>query len=526
MGALTRLLFANTEKRALDENSAGALLRLLRSGDGEPMTPSTAMQIASVYACVRVIATNLATVPLVLMRRDGNRRELAEAHPLYRLLRWMPNAEMTSIQMRMALGVHLALYGNAYAQIVFDSGGRVRELWPLRPDRVSLERTQSGALIYRYARPDGGVDFLSKNEMLHIAHMSLDGQIGMSPIALARRAFDTKARMEEYGAAFWQNDASPGIVLRYPGNLNAERVGALRRAWEDWHRGPSAAGRTAVLDGGVEITTLSIPQTDAQFLESQKFTRQEIAALFGVPAHMINDLDRATFSNIEEQAQEFVDYTLMPYIEGWQQAIYRDLLSEDERRQGYYAHFRTQALLRGKHIDRAQYYTAMQQVGAMSPNDIRQLEDLNPIEGGDLYLVPLNMTPVQDAVKEETSPTPPVQNDEGSGQEDESVAARSWLDVLLADVERRLRARIANDVRQAGAKVLRADGKSGLNEWGEMRMHEWRAAGEAMLQPLANDAERGGLVGSSATIFAAVNVMEWVAAAYQAAVRELVADGK
>ncbi len=397
MSIIARLFSGKQQQRGVD---FGDLLRALRNktpGSIEPTTPASAMQIAAVYACVRVIATNIASLPLVLMRRDGDRRDVAENHPLHDLLRWSPNPEMTSIQFRMALGVHLALYGNAYAQIIYSNSGQVRELWPLRPDRIVMERAADGALLYRYSRPDGGVDMLPRQEIMHIAHMSYDGQIGLSPISLARRAFDLKARMEEYGASFWQNDASPGIVLRYPGTLNAERIGALRKSWEDRHRGPGAAGRTAVLDGGVEITTLSIPQTDAQFLESQKFTRQEIAALFGVPAHMINDLDRATFSNIEEQAQEFVDYTLMPYIEGWQQAIRRDLLTPAERAAGYYAHFRTQALLRGKHTDRAQYYTAMQQVGAMSPNDIRQLEDMNPVDGGDIYLVPLNMTNVQTA---------------------------------------------------------------------------------------------------------------------------------
>ncbi|MBO9321647.1 MAG: phage portal protein [Roseiflexus sp.] len=508
MGVLTRIFFG-AESRTLDLTSFGELVRALRTGTGvvETTSPATAMQIAAVYACVRVIATNIATLPLVLMRRNGNRREVVEDHPLARILRWTPNPEMTSIQFRMALGVHLALYGNAYAQIVFDGGGRVRELWPLRPDRMSLERTRSGELIYQYSRSDGGVDMLTKREVMHIAHMSFDGLIGLSPIALARRAFDTKARMEEYSASFWQNDASPGIVLRYPGTLNAERISALRKAWEDRHRGPGAAGRTAVLDGGVEITTLSIPQTDAQFLESQKFTRQEIAALFGVPAHMINDLDRATFSNIEEQAQEFVDYTLMPYIEGWQQAIYRDLLTEEERRAGYYAHFRTQALLRGKHIDRAQYYSTMQQIGAMSPNDIRQLEDMNPIDGGDIYLVPLNMTTVQKTQDEENAL-------------DSDAVARGWLEVMLADVARRLRARITNDVRQGGGKALRTGGRLALSEWSKAKMYEWRQAGEGMLMALVNDAVDKGLM-SAEEVFTMAEIEDWITTAYQNAVKEL-----
>jgi HK97 family phage portal protein len=516
MGALTRwFLPTRQERRSLDTS----LLRTLRTGEVGATTPSTAMQIAAVYACVRVIATNIATLPLVLMQRSGDRRTVAGGHPLYNVLRYQPNPEMTSIQLRMALGVHLALYGNAYAQIVIGRGGRVRELWPLRPDRIQIERTEAGALIYRYTQPDGGIAYLPKGEVMHIAHMSFDGQVGLSPITMARRAFDTKVRMEEYGAAFWQNDASPGIVLSYPGSLNPDKVGALRRAWDDRHRGPGAAGRTAVLDGGVEVTTLSIPQTDAQFLESQKFTRQEIAALFGVPAHMINDLDRATFSNIEEQAQEFVDYTLMPYIEGWQQAIHRDLLTPDEREAGYYGHFRTQALLRGKHIDRAQYYTAMQQVGAMSPNDIRQLEDMNPVEGGDVYLVPLNMAPVQDAGNASNVTSQASQDGEGPPDEDTrralleqaglgAAVTNAWVE----DARVRLAARIGNDVRQAGAKALRQGGGLALSEWGESLQSEWRQAGEAMLARLRE-------VRPAAT----PDVGAWVASAYQAAVRELIA---
>lgn len=398
MGLLARLFTAPPAitKRSLDETTAGALLRALRGGgasDGDTTTPTSAMQIAAVYACVRVIATNIAALPLVLMQHEGGSRSPATSHPLYNLLHWLPNPEMTSIQFRMALGVHLALYGNAYAQIVHDRGGRVRELWPLRPDRITPDRGADGLLRYRYNHPASGDQLLAKSEVMHITHLSFDGQSGYSPIALARRTFDTKARMETYSAAFWQNDASPGVVLRHPARLTDKGYDRLRANWDGRHRGPGQAGKTAILEEGMDISTLSIPQTDAQFLESQKFTRQEIAALFGVPAHMINDLDRATFSNIEEMAQEFVDYTLMPYIEGWQQAIHRDLLTEPERTR-YYAHFRTQALLRGAHASRAQFYQSMQQIGAMSPNDIRGLEDLNPIADGDLYLVPLNMAPV------------------------------------------------------------------------------------------------------------------------------------
>jgi HK97 family phage portal protein len=525
MGTLTRIFAPNsTARRSLDSANPGAFLRALRGAtDADITTPTSAMQIAAVYACVRVIATNIAALPLVLMMHDGQQRTPATDHPLYSLLHWLPNPEMTSIQFRLALGVHLALYGNAYAQIVRDRGGRVRELWPLRPDRINTERAENGALVYRYNE-----HLLSKTEIFHITHLSFDGQTGYSPITLARRTLDTKARMEQYSANFWQNDAAPGVILRHPGTLTDQKFERIRSQWDDRHRGPSQAGRTAILEQGMDITTLSIPQTDAQFLESQKFSRQEIAALFGVPAHMINDLDRATFSNIEEMAQEFIDYTLMPYLEGFRQAIHRDLLTQPERDAGYYAHFRTQALLRGKHTDRAAYYQSMQQVGALSPNDIRQLEDMNPIAAGDIYLVPLNMTSVQDAGETEESPNPARQEgDPADPTHPDSETTRSnWLHLLLADVERRLRSRIANDVRQAGAKALRTGGRTALSDWGESQIHDWRQAGESMLKPLADDAELRNLVSSAATIYAAVNVGTWVSAAYQEAVQELIANGK
>jgi hypothetical protein len=230
---------------------------------------------------------------------------------------------------------------------------------------------------------------------------------------------------------------------------------------------------------------------------------------------MINDLDRATFSNIEEMAQEFVDYTLMPYIEGWQQAISRDLLTPTERGHGYYAHFRTQALLRGNHTSRAQFYQSLQQVGAMSPNDIRNLEDLNPIPNGDLYLAPLNMAPLAQMA----APNPDRQggahapNPDRQGGAELRMTNDELVDAWRADARQRLENRIANDVRQAGAKALRQGGRQALGEWGEAQMIEWRQAGEAMIAALrtAHQAVQADVGG-------------WVTAAYQTSVKELIAD--
>lgn len=394
MGTLARILFAGPNRRTLDTNTFAGLLKVLRgNSNSDPITPTSAMQIAAVYACVSVIAKNVATLPLVLMEYDGTVRQPATAHPLYNLLRYLPNPEMTSIQLRMCLMGHLVTHGNAYAQIIYDGAGRRRELWPLRPDRITIERDRNDGKHYRYEHPTKGSIPLAGWEVMHITGFGFDGEQGYSPIAMARRTFETKQRMEDYANNFWDNDASPGVVLRHPGRLTDKGYARLLKSWDDRHRGATNAGRTAILEEGMDLSTLSLPQSDAQFLESQKFTRQEIAALFGVPSHMINDLDRATFSNIEEQAQEFVDYTLMPYLELWQQAIYRDLLTPAERTR-YYAHHRTQALLRGNHTTRAQFYQSGLQWGWFSPNEVRNLEDLNPIDAGDGHYMPLNQAPL------------------------------------------------------------------------------------------------------------------------------------
>lgn len=490
MGILSSWLRA--ERRELDESSGWALItQALRSGGSSPVTPTSALQIAAVFSCVRVLAESFGQLPLELMERDGRNRAPATSHPLYWILHLSPNPEMTSAELRMTMMSHLATWGNAYAQIVYDRAGRRRELWPLRPDRIRPLRQPDGRLIYEYTGADGQLIVLDRTEILHVRGVSFDGIIGYSPIGLARRAFELKQQMEEFATAFWANDARPGVVLKHPKTLGPTAQENLRRSWEERHQGPNRANRPAILEEGMDISVIGMPQSDAQFLESQKFSRTEIASIFRVPPHMIGDLERATFSNIEEQAQEFVDYTLLPWVELWKQAIARDLLDANERKR-YYAHFRTQALLRGKHIDRAQFYSALQQIGAMSPNDIRELEDMNPIDGGDVYMVPLNLAPVQD-VGENVPP-------------DEQQLARAWLE----DVRVRLAARIANDVRQSGSKALRNGGPASLVAWGESMREQWQRAGLNMAERLT--ALSPGL---------AIDVAAWTDEAYHAAVEAL-----
>jgi HK97 family phage portal protein len=320
------------------------------------------------------------------------------------LLHDQPNPEMTSFVFRETLMAHLLIYGNAYAQIIRNGRGDVIGLYPLMPDKVRVDRDDRGRLIYRYSRYDEhnpnfkqqGEIILPMEQVLHIPGLGFDGLVGYSPIAMAKNAIGLAVACDEYGASFFANGAAPSAVLEHPGIIkNPERV---REAWQRAY-GSSNAHKTAILEEGMKYTPISIPNNEAQFLETRKFQIEEIARLYRVPLHMIGDLDHATFSNIEHLSLEFVKYTLDPWVVRWEQSIMRRLLSPEEKRT-YYVKFNLDGLLRGDYQSRMNGYAIGRQNGWMSANDIRELENLDRIpaeEGGDLYLINGNMLPLKDA---------------------------------------------------------------------------------------------------------------------------------
>lgn len=398
MGIISRFLEPTRRSSSAIFGDEGAFLRWLRGGDTR-VTPHNSLQIAAVLSCARVLAESVAMLPLELRVREGRGSRGATEHPLYPLLHDLPNPEMTSAEMRMTLMGHLATWGNAYGQKIPDRAGRWLEIWPLAPNRMERPaRGPNGGLLYPYTDADGQRRLLPAAEVLHIRGLSADGLVGYSPVALARRAFERKQAMEQYEQSFYENGAQPGSVLKTPNRLSDGAYARLLESWEERHKGPQNAHKMAILEEGLDVASLGVPQSDAQFLESQKLTRAEIAALFRVPSHMINDLDRATFSNIEQMSLEFVIYTLTPWLVLWEQAIARDLLSADERKR-FYAKHKVQALLRGDNASRAAFYSTALQWGYFSINDTRDLEDLPPIANGDMYFVPLNMVPLDQAVK-------------------------------------------------------------------------------------------------------------------------------
>lgn len=372
---------------------------------GKPVNEYTAMQMTAVYSCVRILAEAVAGLPLHLYKYNASGgKEKALSHPLYFVLHDEPNPEMSSFVFRETLMTHLLLWGNAYAQIIRNGKGEVIALYPLMPNRMSVDRDSSGALYYTYSRysdeaptMNGMTVTLRPSDVLHIPGLGFDGLVGYSPIAMAKNAIGMAIACEEYGAKFFANGAAPGGVLEHPGTIKDPQK--VRDSWNAAYQGSSNSHRVAVLEEGMKYQPIGISPEQAQFLETRKFQINEIARIFRVPPHMVGDLEKSSFSNIEQQSLEFVKYTLDPWVIRWEQAISRSLLRPDEKKL-YFAKFNVDGLLRGDYVSRMNGYATARQNGWMSANDIRELENLDRIPpelGGDLYLINGNMTKLADA---------------------------------------------------------------------------------------------------------------------------------
>ena len=372
---------------------------------GKNVNERSAMQLTAVYACVRILAEGIAGLPLHLYRcgRNGSREKAVE-HPLYFLLHDEPNPEMTSFVFRETLMTHLLLYGNCYCQIIRDGRGQVTALYPLMPNQMSVDRDEKGQLYYTYLRSGEEADTMKKGtvyllpeDVLHIPALGFDGLVGYSPIAMAKNSIGMGLACEEYGAKFFANGAAPSGVLEHPGTI--KDITRLRESWNAIYGGSKNAGKVAILEEGMHYSPISISPNEAQFLETRKFQVDEIARIFHVPPHMIGDLERSTFSNIEQQSLEFVKYTLNPWVCRWEQALTKSLLSPKEKRE-YCIKFNVDGLLRGDYQSRMNGYAVGRQNGWMSANDIRELENMDKIseeQGGNLYLVNGNMIKMTDA---------------------------------------------------------------------------------------------------------------------------------
>lgn len=399
--------FGQARDKPVDKAAdAGYSFLFGRTTSGKPVNERTAMQTTAVYACVRILAEAIASLPLhVYEYQDDGGKKLVHDHPLYCLLHDEPNPEMTSFVFRETLMSHLLIWGNAYAQIIRDGAGRVLGLYPLLPDKMDVQRDDKGNIYYVYSRnsdenpmfKEYGNIKLKAEDVLHIPGLGFDGLIGYSPIAMAKNAVGMTLACEEYGASFFANGANPGGVLEHPGVL--KDPSKVRESWNSVYRGVSNAHKIAVLEEGMKYRQIGIPPEEAQFLETRKFQINEIARLYRIPPHMVGDLDKSSFSNIEQQSLEFVKYTLDPWVIRWEQSLQRSLLLPSEKGK-YFIKLNVDGLLRGDYQSRMNGYAVGRQNGWFSANDIREMENMNPIpdeEGGNLYLINGAMTKLGDA---------------------------------------------------------------------------------------------------------------------------------
>ena len=411
-----------------------------RTGSGMRVSPDSALRLAAVYACVRVLSESMASLPLVIYQRraDGGKDKVTD-HWLHRLLAKRPNRFQNPFEWREMLQGHLALRGNAYNQIITNAKGEVVELMPLHPDRIRLELLPSGEYRYRFTDRFGSESILPRGEVWHLRGLSSDGLMGMSPIELARENLGMALAAQDYGARFFANDAKPtGGWIEFPGSFkDSEAKKVFRESYQQAQSGANR-GKVLVLENGMKFHEVGVTNKDAQFLELRKFQITDVARLFRVPPHMIGDLDRATFSNIEQQSLEFVMHTMTPWAERWEASIESELLLEGDDIE---VEFDFANLMRGDAASRASYYQSGIQNGWLTRNEARIAENLNPLEGLDEPLRPLNM--VEESTAEDVALDTEQAEDPAQEATEPSDEAAARLRALIDSSAERWARRIA-----------------------------------------------------------------------------------
>lgn len=382
-------------------------------GSPHQLTADAAMRLTAVYACVRVLCEGVSMLPFVLYKEgaDGG-KTVVKNHWLYRLFAVRPNNFQNPMEFREMMQQHCGLRGNGFARIVGNSAGIVTDLIPIHPDRVTIEMLSDTNWRFRVRNADQTETILTRGQMFHLKCMSPDGVVGMNPIAAARESIATGLSAQDYGMRYFQNDATPGGWIEYPGQFKDDNQKRIFR--EEWQRQQSGRNRhkTAILEFGMKYHPIEITNQDAQYLETRKFSVSEIARLFRIPPHMIGDLEKATFSNIEQQSLEFVIHTLTPWLVRWEEAIKYSFLEPED---GLCVEFPTRSLLRGDAAARAAYYHNGILDGWMVRNEARVFEGLNPIDGLDEPLRPLNMVEESEAeAQPDANPDDP--NEQGGQQ--------------------------------------------------------------------------------------------------------------
>lgn len=397
----------------------GELFHGRQASSGASVNETEALSLSAIFAGVMLLSRIVGTLPLAVYRRTVQwgrpAAERASTNPATWVLGTELNPEMTAAIGRRVLEFHRLLWGNAYGRIAWNGAGGVAAIWPVEPWRVRPQRDQDGDLFYQI---DGSVD-VATTDMIHVPLVSFDGVTGRSFIDFAFESLGMSISAQEFSARFFANDASPGVILEHPGNPSEPARKEMRESWQRIHQGPQNARKTAVLWGGWKISNPQmISPEDAELLNQRRFGVEEVARWLNIPPHMLRDLTRATFSNIEHQGIDFVVYSLGLTLKEWEQEYDRKLLAPPD----LYCKHNVNALMRGDAAGRASFYSTMTTMGALSINEVRELEELNPIQGGDQHFVPLNMTalaapkPPEAPAAPTPTPQPEVQNAENNAE--------------------------------------------------------------------------------------------------------------
>lgn len=468
-----------------------------KSSTGAIVTPATVMGLPAAYRAVRLLARTMATLPIGIYERldDGSRRA-APKHPLHYLLTVRPNRWMTAFGFKEMMAGHVELRGNAYAEIKADGRGRVTELLPLHPDRVTvhygvLANGFDETLWYEYRPKNGGMRVILWDEMLHFRGFSQDGLIGLNPVEVARDAFGLAIGNQDYAGKIIGNDATPNGILKTPKRMDKPVKDAFRRSWEERHAGENR-GSPAILDDGMEWVAMGFKPVDAQFLEQRKFDIDEIARIFDLPPHKLMDLDRSTNNNIEHQGIEYVMDAVLPRAVNWEETIERDLfLPSDQGR--FYVECNVEGLMRGDSAARGDFYTKMFNIGAFSPNMILRKENMDSVEGGDEHFVPLNMVPLKQAAQMLALPPGPPTTDPSTNQNSlRAIALRKRLarvhERLFVDAVGRALSRELIGARRALDKAQKERSLGPFTQWIDEFYGEHEAIVARALDPVMQTA--------------------------------------
>jgi len=392
-----------------------------QSVSGENVTEHTALTYSAVFNAITLISGTIGALPCHLMQRKGEKKRIADDRRMYRVLHDEFNPYMTAMAGRECLVAHALAWGNGYAEKVYNGYGELVELWPITPDRCRPEM-KNGALVYRIRVGNEDI-FLPRERVLHVPGMGFDGFMGYSVVSMARKSIGLGMALETFGALYFGQGTHPGVIVSHPGKLSTQASSNLQTSLTTEYGGLGKSHRLLLLEEGMKLEKIGIPPDDSQFLESRQFQIPEIARWFNVPPHKLKDLTKSSFSNIESEQQSFYGDTILPWLVRLEQNFNMQLLSSSDKdysgRGRLYWKHNAEGILRADTAARASYYSSMFNIGALSINEIRAYEDKDPVDGGDIHLVPLNMTSLENAGKppepaepKAIPPMPEEENDE------------------------------------------------------------------------------------------------------------------